>query len=70
MRELTPPQAKNLPHIDWLRRLQQLAVTTSLSVKTLWDASTLTLNTDFSLYQSVGEAVMAALKTQGDNENV
>ncbi|WP_258087023.1 Tc toxin subunit A [Xenorhabdus bovienii] len=70
LRELTPPQAKNLPHIDWLRRLQQLAVTTSLSVKTLWDASTLTLNTDFSLYQSVGEAVMAALKTQGDNENV
>ncbi|MDE9442796.1 toxin [Xenorhabdus bovienii] len=70
LRGLTPPQAKNLPHIDWLRRLQQLAVTTSLSVKTLWDAGTLTLNTDFSLYQSVGEAVMAALKAQGDNENV
>ncbi|QTL38605.1 toxin [Xenorhabdus budapestensis] len=70
LRALTPPQAQNLLHIDWLRRLQQLATSTNLSVKTLWDASELTISTDFNLYQSVGEAVMAALKAQGDIENV
>ncbi|MCT8341630.1 MULTISPECIES: Tc toxin subunit A [Photorhabdus] len=63
-------RAMTLSQIDWIRRLQQFSVKTNLSVEPLLGAGALDVNSDFEAFQSIGEAVMAALKAQGDNENV
>ncbi|NHB86700.1 Tc toxin subunit A [Photorhabdus tasmaniensis] len=68
--KLKEKRAMTLSQIDWVRRLQQLAVKTNLSVEPLLDAGALVVNSDFEVFQSIGEAVMAALKAQGDDENV
>ncbi|NHB95611.1 Tc toxin subunit A [Photorhabdus stackebrandtii] len=67
---LEKKRAITLSQIDWLRRLQQLSVKTNLSIEPLLDAGALVVNSDFEVFQSIGEAVMAALKAQGDDENV
>lgn len=67
---LEKKRAMTLSQIDWIRRLQQLSVKTNLSVEPLLGAGVLNVNSDFEAFQSIGEAVMAALKAQGDNENV
>ncbi|NDK97978.1 Tc toxin subunit A [Photorhabdus bodei] len=63
-------RAMTLSQIDWIRRLQQFSVKTNLSVEPLLGAGALDVNSDFEAFQSIGEAVMAALKAQGDDENV
>ncbi|MER2370971.1 Tc toxin subunit A [Photorhabdus laumondii] len=63
-------RAITLSQIDWIRRLQQFSVKTHLSVEPLLGAAALDVNSDFEAFQSIGEAVMAALKAQGDDENV
>ncbi|WP_448511541.1 Tc toxin subunit A [Photorhabdus laumondii] len=63
-------RAMTLSQIDWIRRLQQFSVKTHLSVEPLLGAAALDVNSDFEAFQSIGEAVMAALKAQGDDENV
>ncbi|WP_434524705.1 Tc toxin subunit A [Photorhabdus asymbiotica] len=67
---LKEKRAMTLSQIDWIRRLQQLSVKTNLSVEPLLGAGALVVNSDFESFQSIGEAVMAALEAQGDNENV
>ncbi|WP_118986009.1 Tc toxin subunit A [Photorhabdus sp. CRCIA-P01] len=63
-------RAMTLSQIDWIRRLQQFSVKTNLSVEPLLGAGALDVNSDFEAFQSIGEAVMAALKAQGDDDNV
>ncbi|MDR0219478.1 MAG: toxin [Enterobacteriaceae bacterium] len=65
--DLKPQQAKNVFEVDWIRRLQQLANKTNVSVDYLWNIGLLTVNSEFSLTERVGEAIMAALKVQGNN---
>ncbi|MBS9438129.1 toxin [Photorhabdus noenieputensis] len=67
---LDKERAMTLSQIDWIRRLQQISVETNLSVEPLLGAGALDVNSDFEAFQSIGEAVMAALKAQGDDENV
>ncbi|MCA6221820.1 Tc toxin subunit A [Photorhabdus antumapuensis] len=67
---LEKKRAMTLSQIDWIRRLQQFSVKTNLSVEPLLGAGALDVNSDFEAFQSIGEAVMAALKAQGDDENV
>ncbi|ANI28953.1 toxin [Yersinia entomophaga] len=67
---LNPPQATNVFEIDWIRRLQTLSEKTMISTEYLWQMGDLTENSEFSLKEGVGEAVMAALKAQGDSDNV
>ncbi|OWO80543.1 toxin [Photorhabdus luminescens] len=63
-------RAMTLSQIDWIRRLQQFYVKTNLSVEPLLGAGALDVNSSFDAFQSIGEAVMAALKAQGDDDNV
>ncbi|MEK9498685.1 Tc toxin subunit A [Photorhabdus sp. P32] len=63
-------RAMTLSQIDWIRRLQQFSVKTNLSVEPLLGAGALDVNSSFEAFQNIGEAVMAALKAQGDDENV
>ncbi|MBS9425060.1 Tc toxin subunit A [Photorhabdus caribbeanensis] len=67
---LDKERAMTLSQIDWIRRLQQFSVKTNLSVEPLLGAGALDVNSDFEAFQNIGEAVMAALKAQGDDENV
>ncbi|WP_243465154.1 hypothetical protein [Photorhabdus temperata] len=67
---LEKTRVMTLSQIDWIRRLQQLSVKTNLSVEPLLGAGALDVNSGFEAFQSMGEAIMAALKAQGDDENV
>ncbi|MGV8004951.1 Tc toxin subunit A [Photorhabdus temperata subsp. temperata] len=67
---LEKTRVMTLSQIDWIRRLQQLSVKTNLSVEPLLGAGALDVNSGFEAFQSMGEAVMAALKAQGDDEHV
>ena len=65
--ELTAGRATHWLEIDWLRRMQQLSVQTGLSAAPLMQAAKLRTTSAFKDYQSVGEAVIAASKTEGAN---